>query len=425
MKPVTIASSMHLLRRLSTRGLLVLVLVFPHQVLADPPIIVGDGTPASCTETAFRYAVSLAEMMGGGVIRFKCGPSPVTINVTVVDNFGFVDLSPNTTIDGDGLITLARLPIPLSPNATSAAMFRIGPDASVVMKDLTISGNDLFPIAGVVVVAVNNQGTFVARNVTLEKAGLALFNNGTASLVKSTVQRSGNEDLGLPAIISFQQLDVDKCLFIRNDIGGAIRNGGSATVVGSLFSQNGSHLFGPDGGAMQNSGTLTVKHSTFADNSADRRGGAIFNNGTIDIKNTLFSGNAAPFGGAISSSVNGTATIVNSTFSGNHAGVPFFFGGGKGGGLSNAGTITIRNSLFAENQATGIGGSAGEGGGIFNSPFDPVSGSTGPAILVLRTSLITANTASSDGGGIDFDSGCPPTLIHTKVVNNTPNDIAQ
>jgi hypothetical protein len=66
-----------------------------------PDRMVGDGTPASCTEAAFRAAVA-----GGGRIAFACGPSPVTIVLpkpAVVYN----DSGPEIAIDGGGLVTLS------------------------------------------------------------------------------------------------------------------------------------------------------------------------------------------------------------------------------------------------------------------------------------------------------------------------------
>ena len=60
--------------------------------------VVGDGTAGSCDEAGFAAAATQ-----GGVITFKCGPDPVTINITET-----VQL-PNdrdTVIDGGGTITL-------------------------------------------------------------------------------------------------------------------------------------------------------------------------------------------------------------------------------------------------------------------------------------------------------------------------------
>ncbi len=63
--------------------------------------VVGHGTPASCTATAFRKAVAK-----GGTITFDCGPHPVTI---VMDKQAEVhnDASRKVVIDGGGLVTLS------------------------------------------------------------------------------------------------------------------------------------------------------------------------------------------------------------------------------------------------------------------------------------------------------------------------------
>jgi hypothetical protein len=66
------------------------------------PIPVGNGTAASCTETALVNAVTSATSYGGGSIRFRCGPGPVSIVLTAT-----MTIPKNTTLDGGGVITLA------------------------------------------------------------------------------------------------------------------------------------------------------------------------------------------------------------------------------------------------------------------------------------------------------------------------------
>ena len=116
--------------------LLVLVasLLFPqpaqaHRIHADK-IKVGDGTAASCTEAAFRFALAVAEGSGGGTIRFNCGPLPVSIVLTEV-------LIPpdHVTIDGDGLITLNGRGV--DPSVFGSVVF-VSRDTAVVLKDLSI-----------------------------------------------------------------------------------------------------------------------------------------------------------------------------------------------------------------------------------------------------------------------------------------------
>jgi hypothetical protein len=72
----------------------------PEDVSA-PDHIIGDGTPASCTEEAFIKAVA-----EGGKIVFNCGPEPVTIKLDKPAKV-FNDAKPDIVIDGNGLITLS------------------------------------------------------------------------------------------------------------------------------------------------------------------------------------------------------------------------------------------------------------------------------------------------------------------------------
>src|SRR5262249_37037743 len=72
-------------------------------------IIVGDGTPASGTETASRQALAVASASGGGTIHFKCGTLPITITLTepaATRADALIVLPDETTINGGGTITL-------------------------------------------------------------------------------------------------------------------------------------------------------------------------------------------------------------------------------------------------------------------------------------------------------------------------------
>ena len=56
--------------------LFLVILALPQPALAGKPIIVGDGTVVSCTETALKQALLVAETVGGGTIRFNWVPRP-------------------------------------------------------------------------------------------------------------------------------------------------------------------------------------------------------------------------------------------------------------------------------------------------------------------------------------------------------------
>jgi hypothetical protein len=86
------------IRALLVLGLLTLA---PAPASAAPAAgaVVGHGTAASCTAKAFRRAVAR-----GGLVRFDCGPDPVTIRV---DRPAAVrTASRKVVIDGGGLVTL-------------------------------------------------------------------------------------------------------------------------------------------------------------------------------------------------------------------------------------------------------------------------------------------------------------------------------
>ncbi len=92
--------------------------------------------------------------------------------------------------------------------------------------------------------------------------------------------------------------------------------------------------------------TLKVIKSTFSGNSADRPGGAIYNNyGTVEVENSTFSDNSANNAGALFNW--GTMTVTNSTISGNRAESRWY------GAISNAGQVTLRNTIVANNSPSG------------------------------------------------------------------------
>ena len=78
---------------------------------------------------------------------------------------------------------------------------------------------------------------------------------------------------------------------------------------------------------------------------------------------------------------------------------------GDGGGVANAGTITLTATGIRSNTA------AGNGGGVYNS---------GTAALV--DCQVSGNSAAS-GGGIYAVPGGTVTLTGTQVIHNKKNDI--
>ncbi len=67
---------------------------------STPDRWVGNGTPESCTSAAVVRAVRR-----GGIIRFRCGPDPVTIAMKATAKV--VNTSRRVVLDGEGLVTLS------------------------------------------------------------------------------------------------------------------------------------------------------------------------------------------------------------------------------------------------------------------------------------------------------------------------------
>ena len=67
---------------------------------SHPTHVVGHGTAASCTSSAV-----LAAVRSGGIIRFACGPDPVTIRMNATAKVR--NTSARVVLDGGGLVTLS------------------------------------------------------------------------------------------------------------------------------------------------------------------------------------------------------------------------------------------------------------------------------------------------------------------------------
>jgi hypothetical protein len=67
---------------------------------SNPDRMIGNGTPASCTSQKVVNAVAR-----GGIIRFNCGPNPVTITMNATARV--FNNRPDIVLDGRGLVTLS------------------------------------------------------------------------------------------------------------------------------------------------------------------------------------------------------------------------------------------------------------------------------------------------------------------------------
>jgi hypothetical protein len=144
---------------------------------------------------------------------------------------------------------------------------------------------------------------------------------------------------------------------------------------------------------------FTVLNLTIANgNSAGLGGGGIYNAGSLTVTNSTVSGNYAISGGGIYNV--GTLSITKSSLSGNDADASR----SSGGAIFNAGTTTnlITNSTFS-------GNSAGFGGGLYT---------TASGTVIVTNSTFSGNIGY--GGGI-FNGNGLVTVINTIIAASLPS----
>lgn len=299
--------------------------------------VVGNGTPASCTQAAFTAA-----MNGGGKVKFNCGANPFTLTLT-----SLYTVTANTTIDGGNKITLA---------AQNNSLFTVAMNRSLTLKKITLR-NGKASGAG----AIYNFGTLSLKKVTLTNNqattnGGAIMNQGTLAIANSTLSSNkavlGGAIYNVSGTVTISDSELSQNQGTNG--GGAIYlSAGQVTLVRTTVASN----EGFDGGALYvNAGsTLTIQDST-VDGNTGNYGGAIENNGTVNVARTSFGANTAQGGdGGAIWNLSGSLTIEDANIHDNIAAT-------TGGGISNYGnSVTLKRVTFESNSA------AGQGGGMYNT----------------------------------------------------------
>jgi cysteine-rich repeat protein len=264
-------------------------------------------------------------------------------------------------------------------------------------------------------------GCTVTENVAPDRVGTlsgvgtgAIINSGKLTLQDCSVTKNtGAHDGG---ILNYGELYVNGGILNENRAGswgGALRNLGTATITTSRMEKNSGQA--PESGTIYNIGSLTLTDSTIAETSeacglwneggrvtAERlrivgnSGGGILNAGTITLTAATVQDNKAVMvtGGGIDNT--GTAFITASTIAGNE--------GYTGGGLANSGNATVVNSTVSGNRAFS------RGGGLHNL-----------GELQLRSATITDNTTlgSAGGGGLFGEPGGTVHIQNSILAGNS------
>ena len=259
--------------------------------VSSPTIVIGGGTPGSCTSAAFVSAVAQ-----GGIITFDCGPDPVTI---VLDQTAkvFNNTGPEIVIDGGGLITLSGGGVrrilymntcdPDQVWTTSHCQNQDHPRLTV--QNLTfINGNSKNELE------YDGGGAIWVRGGRFKVVNCSFFNNVCADV---------GPDVGGAGIRVFSQYEGLPVYVVNSQFGGASGNGNTCSNGGGISSigvswsiintafrsnkaiGNGGNPAQPgtpgggSGGAIYNDGntmTLSVCGTRIESNQVNAYGSAIF-----------------------------------------------------------------------------------------------------------------------------------------------------
>jgi hypothetical protein len=385
----------------------------------NPDRVIGDGTPASCTEDALRAAAS-----EGGVIRFDCGSAPLTITVTKT-----VVFTQETVLDGNGTVTLsgggsARILYldsaydQKTPRLTLERLVLRDGNSPAGGDDTAVGGGAVYRDGGSLTVLdcdfENNQAPLTGQDV----AGGAIygFGGGETVIARSSFRGNRASDGGAVGSLNGDLTIIDSS-FTDNHATGTDGNPGNGGCGGAVYMDGGAEtttlcgvvIANNDAGAIaggffrvSNSadGTFTMDRSAVRDNAvtpdaAGNAGGMYLEGLALTLTASTISGNRAFYNGGLWISGR-QASLTNVTIAENTA----FGSNGAGLWLSHDPTGTILNSTIADNHSTADGQVAGA---IFGSG------------LSLKNTIVSNNTAqytpgcdskhTSGGGNLEWPAG--------------------
>ncbi len=273
---------------------------------SNPDIVIGDGTPSSCTSAAVVNAVA-----AGGVITFDCGPSPVVIEMQATAKV--VNTSPVVVLDGGGLVTLSgsdQRRIFYMNTCDQAQVWTTPHCQNQDHPNLTLQGLHFTQGNSTGDVTEGGGGGAVFVRGGRVKVVDSTFSNNRCDSVGPDVGGAGLRVLsqfdGLPVIVSRSSFVNNVCSngggtssigvswrFYETTFTGnrAIGNGANPAQPGTPGGGNGGAIY-LDGNEM----TLELFDTTVSDNVANEGGGAIFfvsNNrtGQLFITDSTLAGN--------------------------------------------------------------------------------------------------------------------------------------
>ncbi|MCB0048646.1 MAG: Ig-like domain repeat protein, partial [Caldilinea sp.] len=293
-----------------------------------------------------------------------------------------------------------------SQNATSALTVTAG---SLIQQNSAYAGGGIGNASATL--AVDASGV-ISNSTTGSYGGGGIWNTGRATILNGSYVQgnsASNEGGGIYNIDG--TLTLDASTVATNTAGGGSYGGGGILNVGSasrLFIINGSRIVGnysSKGGGISNRSSLAISASTVISNSSANYGGGIYNTGSSSVititAGSIIEGNSATLGGGIFNQEGSDITIDNSRVLSNIVDPT----SGQGGGIYNnfvGSVVTITNGSLVQ------GNSAGSGAGIYNYLN---------AVLTIRESAVTSNTAVASSGGSIYNWGAATVENSTFAAN--------
>jgi len=429
----TVTASGYPASTISESGLLPGGITFSGGVLSGAPTVAGS-YPISFTATNgvspdATQNFTLTVVSGPAVNIAVNAPassylgSPISFTVTAYDLYGNVATSYGGTVAFTSSDPAASLPgssAISNGTGTFTATFNTLGTQTITATDAanslsaTSSGTTVTVPNLVVTTATDDEGT--AGNCT-PQATPGQGTDGSCSLRDALLQSAA---LG-SSNISFNTSTFTGAQFItltngtlnipsNTSISGPTQGAGAAlTNIVTVNGNAASTVFTVGSGVTNSSFSGLI-----VTNGSSASGGGISNAGALSVTASTIIGNAAISGGQATGGGifnTGTLTLSSSTVSGNSA-----TGGTQagGGGIYNSGSLSLTLSTVSGNSASAAGN--GGGGGILSN------GGT----LALNSSTISANTADGAGGGLYINAGAV-TLANTIDTGNSAsgqNDVS-
>jgi predicted outer membrane repeat protein len=190
--------------------------------------------------------------------------------------------------------------------------------------------------------------------------------------------------------------------------GGGIYNAGNLTLNDVVVSDNSASQFGT-GGGIYTEGRLTLTKTTIDGNTAYEGGGVgVDSNGNfVQLTDCTLNANNASQGAGLWISANSGVVITASRFTGNQSEF-------AGGGIYNAGGVTLDQSTLSSNSGTDGAGLYNQAGGNITANRNTLSGNraiggNGGGIynsgaVLMSNDTVSTNSATGNGGGV-YSSG--------------------